>query len=599
MRQSNGSLPLVVALVLALGGCRTRPSEPRAVAGVIDLSSWSFADSGSARLTGEWTVRWHELAGAAPLERPAPPPFLHVPGTWDSLRIAGQALPDLGFATHTLRVILPQGPLPELALSLAEGHSAERWWLDGQPLVERGRVSRTRAEEQAAPAPRLVRFTPKGPTIDLAVEVSNHFHFEGGLVHTPRIGTAAALEAEAQRDANLDFLVIGCLGIVSLYYAALCLSRPEPSHLLFAAVSFVVTLRVATLQWRLPALLPLDAAAQLRLDYLTLYLAPAGYFAFVAALFPGDVPRGATRASAAFALAGVASVLGLPTAAFTRLRIVAIAVAIAATCAALAFVVRAARRGREGALLIAASCLIVVLVAVHDALNRMRLIPETRDLLPVAYAAMLFPHAVVLGRRLSSALSDSERMGASLRDLNASLEQRIAERTAELERLATTDPLTGLFNRRHLLRLAEAERARARRHGYPLAVMVLDLDEFKRVNDTHGHEGGDAALGQLTARLATLVRGHDVMGRWGGEEFVVVLPHLDRDAAGKAGERFREALAVHPIVLPDGGTLSLTVSIGVAVAREGESFEEAIRRADQALYAAKAAGRNRVVLAGG
>jgi diguanylate cyclase (GGDEF)-like protein len=182
---------------------------------------------------------------------------------------------------------------------------------------------------------------------------------------------------------------------------------------------------------------------------------------------------------------------------------------------------------------------------------------------------------------------------------NATLEQRVADRTAaletanrELERLATTDPLTGASNRRHFRVIAAQEVERAQRHGLPLSVLALDIDHFKRINDRHGHAAGDAALCRFADAVRTLVRISDHFARMGGEEFALLLPQTDGDGACALAERIRAAVAAA------GAGLAMTVSIGVATVPAGErSVEPALARADEALYRAKATGRDRVVLA--
>ena len=166
---------------------------------------------------------------------------------------------------------------------------------------------------------------------------------------------------------------------------------------------------------------------------------------------------------------------------------------------------------------------------------------------------------------------------------------------SELRILATTDPLTGLSNRRAFLAAAERELARVRRYGRPAAVLMFDIDHFKRINDTHGHAVGDVALQRVAAACRELLRDSDLVGRLGGEEFGVLLPETDATSALDVAERLRAALAAAVIPAPEGGTQSLTASIGVAVceARDG-SIEHALGRADRALYRAKGAGRNRV-----
>jgi two-component system, NarL family, sensor histidine kinase EvgS len=590
---SLGSAALVLAVLGALGsvGCGSS-GERRAVAGVLDLRGWDFEEQGPARLAGEWVFRFRSLEGpsALPPGEPPAPPFFDVPGSWNRRGFAG-----LAFATHALRIRLPT-PFPrQLALALGEAHSAERLYVDGRLVFQRGRVAEKASEERADPAPVLVQFSVEAEILDLAVDVSNHFHYEGGLLHAARLGLPEQLRADLDADTRIDYLILGCLGVLSLYYAVLFVARPERSHLLFSLLTLIIVLRVAVMEWHLNALLPIGAAGQLRLDYLTLLLGPPVYYALLEELFPREFPRRVLRGAVAFAGIGVAS-LALPTHLFTHLREPAIGAGLAMVTLGFVNVFRAAARGREGASLLAAACFLVVGLAVHDALARWRLIEETRELLPFGNAALLFSHAVVLGLRLSRALGSSEALSGRLQELNLDLEQRIRARTAELERLATTDPLTGLSNRRELQRLADVERSRAQRYGHELAVLVVDADDFKRFNDVHGHATGDLALQVLASELLALVRGHDLVGRWGGEEFVLALPHLDAVGARAAAERMRRRLGEKAIPLPAGGTAYVNVSIGGSVARPEESFEHALRRADTALYSAKEAGRNRVVV---
>ncbi len=157
------------------------------------------------------------------------------------------------------------------------------------------------------------------------------------------------------------------------------------------------------------------------------------------------------------------------------------------------------------------------------------------------------------------------------------------------------DPLTGLPNRRSFEHALALEHARLRRGGRPYALLAIDADHFKRINDRHGHAGGDAALVHLARRLRAVARGGDVVARVGGEEFVMLLPDTDRAGAHQAAARLLAAVREAPLAMPDGA-LRMTVSVGLAMAQSGTEPMPALwRRADEALYAAKAAGRDRVV----
>ncbi|HET8940762.1 MAG TPA: GGDEF domain-containing protein [Rudaea sp.] len=164
----------------------------------------------------------------------------------------------------------------------------------------------------------------------------------------------------------------------------------------------------------------------------------------------------------------------------------------------------------------------------------------------------------------------------------------------ELERQATIDGLTGISNRSTLDRLATQAIALAHRHERPLAVLLIDADHFKHINDVHGHATGDEALVTLAGNLQCALRAEDLFGRLGGEEFVAVLPETNEAAARASAERLR--LAVETIEFaPQRRMIPLRVSIGVAVLEHGDNFAAILRHADQAMYAAKRCGRNRVV----
>lgn len=165
----------------------------------------------------------------------------------------------------------------------------------------------------------------------------------------------------------------------------------------------------------------------------------------------------------------------------------------------------------------------------------------------------------------------------------------------ELKRQARIDLLTGLNNRRHFFELAEQELARAKRYGAPLPVLMLDVDYFKLVNDTYGHHVGDMVLQKLSEVCVHTLRGIDIVGRLGGEEFAILLPETRGEQALEVAERLRLAVAGATVPLEQGGSIHLTVSIGVAslVAMDAR-IDDVLKRADTALYAAKNAGRNRV-----
>jgi two-component system, cell cycle response regulator len=178
---------------------------------------------------------------------------------------------------------------------------------------------------------------------------------------------------------------------------------------------------------------------------------------------------------------------------------------------------------------------------------------------------------------------------------------RIGERIINLERrileLANTDALTGLLNRRAFMDRMEQETSRSQRDKTSLSMIMTDIDHFKNINDTYGHQAGDLVLRKFAATLSSSLRSYDFIGRYGGEEFVTCLPGADESQARSVAERMRRQIEEMETTLPDASqSVRITASFGISsfAAESGENFDSLIKRADDALYRAKKEGRNRV-----
>ncbi len=229
---------------------------------------------------------------------------------------------------------------------------------------------------------------------------------------------------------------------------------------------------------------------------------------------------------------------------------------------------------------------------------------ETLRELRREYPANALPVVVLTVKEGSDDVVEALRLGANdyvtksvdFPVIEARIETQFSLRRlmAKVEDLAVRDPLTGLYNRRGFYDLAEREEARARRYDEPLQALLIDLDHFKEINDTHGHKIGDHALVETARRLEGGLRTCDLLGRWGGEEFSALLPGVELEGAERTAGRLLERISEHPIDSP-AGPLSLTVSIGVAPFDDScADLGELMAHVDQALYQAKRAGRGRV-----
>jgi diguanylate cyclase (GGDEF)-like protein len=190
-----------------------------------------------------------------------------------------------------------------------------------------------------------------------------------------------------------------------------------------------------------------------------------------------------------------------------------------------------------------------------------------------------------LNRQLGKITKIGDRMQVQMRELNQALEQA-----------SLSDPLTGLPNRRSIMKRLKTEVSRVDRGGLPFALVMVDIDHFKSINDTYGHDVGDTAIVAVARTLRQITRDYDVCARWGGEEFLLFLPDSSPESAGATGEKLRRGVA--DVRIPhQNHQIGLTISLGIALHERHTSLDRCIQRADQSLYMAKRAGRNQCHMA--
>jgi len=260
-----------------------------------------------------------------------------------------------------------------------------------------------------------------------------------------------------------------------------------------------------------------------------------------------------------------------------------------------AVALRASRDGDLESRTIAWGLLVLIVCLIADVLMELRLVPKLSGVPVVGFTVLFLASSRALNARF-------EREYRELVELRGELEARVEDRTHELEQLALkfelssrTDDLTGLPNRRGFLDASKVELTRARRSGRPVSIVMADIDHFKQVNDRFGHAGGDAVLRSVAQVLRASIRTEDIAARWGGEEFILLLPETDLAGARQAAEKVRLAIAALDIPV-EGTPIRVTASFGVAAHDLERSLDATIADADRALYRAKEKGRDRVVV---
>lgn len=376
-------------------------------------------------------------------------------------------------------------------------------------------------------------------------------------------------------------LVFGCY---HLYIYAR--NRSLDTYLWFGLAALNIALYGLMLtQWKY--LLDISFLAMKKVEFGAIYLFPAVCIQLIWSLLQRPVPRWLRAYQWSFVLLA-AVVVAVPGHRIHYLTLHWEQIWLFPIISYIPFVIlREARAGNAEARTVALGTLLFLAACINDLLIDLVHL-DTLRLAPAGFVAVMVAMAISMANRFTT--------------MFGALETEVAERTAELRqanaqlaRAARVDDLTGLFNRRGFAEEAEREIQRVFRSGKAFSVVLADVDNFKKFNDRNGHACGDHVLRRVAAILRERTRDVDRVGRWGGEEFILLLPETGTDGAATLAEKLREAIA-DSLFEYRGERLSITMTFGIAVHRKGESLDACISRADAALYEGKERGRNRVMI---
>lgn len=525
-----------------------------------------------ASLAGTWEFALGDPPGGIADLDALPFRPIAVPGTWQAAGIASH-----GTGWYRIAIDLdPSLSIVPLAFACTQIRDVDEVFLDGQPIGRTGGFPP--AYDKGTVVERIYELPPSRSSVPgrhvLAVRVHNAGPRGGGITGTPQLDSvSAALHRRMTREAPRALLAaaFGALGLFSLFF--FLRDRGQTDFLLFFLTTSVTAVFIVS--WlSVWAVFGLPLTFLFRVGHAGVFVLPALAWVLFLKFFERPIGRLHRVVLAAQAAGALACLLWpRPDDIYYTLPLGGL-LGAAASADVLAHLGTAARRRVRHARPLLAVALVAVLAAAFDS------------------AGLL---ALGLGASIDIALS-----GPALFVLMSVLLAALADRLARLRLAASTDPLTSLANRTVLFDRIRLEIARARRNAHPVALAILDLDGFKGFNDRHGHVAGDRLLVAVAAAITQAIRDTDLAARFGGDEFVVLLPEADATRAVACLERIRNGVGRARISGTRDGT---TVSAGVAVfdpnVRASVSVSAWLRQADAALYAAKAAGRDRVLVAHG
>ncbi len=586
--------------------------------GSADLRAFDFTDGRTVQLSGFWDFWWNTLLppeALAPDEIMDSSRLVRLPGQWNAPDATGNRLSPVGCATYRMELILPENR--QYGIFLYQMVSAYTLFINGELVAGNGIVSdnpeRTVPEYRA----QTVFFTPVDGRAVLVLHIANRDYRNAGLWKPLLLGLPETIARESDRKLIIEMFSLGAIIIIGLYNLALfAFRKKERSPLWFALFCMVVACRLcATGHTAVSIFFPaFPWELQVKMELAIFHLGALFSVLFVRSVFPAEFPEKPFQALVVIYSVLTALALILPVVIYNRLVTVLEISGMAGLLLILFALARAFFRNRQYALLFIIGYLVLAVIAVNDILYSRNVI-NTAYLFPIALVIFILNQAVVLARSLSQSFREVaslsqrlvtvnaslEQQNEQLADLSQNLEDKINERTRELldaydeiKRLALVDTLTGLANRRKVLSLIEFEEKRVRREQYQYVIAMIDVDDFKKINDTYGHEAGDLVLVEMASALTDIIRQEDQACRWGGEEFLILFSGQTLEKARVIAEKIRRAIEELEIHY-NSVTLRITVTIGLSISRPGISYTECIKEADDAMYRGKKEGKNRVL----
>jgi len=577
----------VIFCILSAAGCGADNNLYKPVVkGVADLSDGRLNNS-IIELNGEWEFYPGRfiLPDEFDDKLTAYEVYLDVPGAWNGIQ------PAKGYGTYRIRIILPQN-YTNYSLKLMWVKSSAKLWIDNALLINQGIA----ADNEAASVPgnyiTITDFVPEKSVLDITVHVSNFQDRRGGLCFPLSIAPPDLMYSREMKSTFVNGFIIGALIIVVLFHVALYLRfRAFSLNLYIALVCCMVMSRLLVLTDSIYIASLLDFLGHellVKIEFAGLILIFLFLMQFFVKVYQGgrNNPGLVRRILYWFGLASLFYIAIAPVyyikSALPLFQLYILLVTLFIIASPL---LEGVRNGKSGARIY----FIIIFAGLIAFVNDIAYFLISRGLPNISgyiFFVFLAGHLVVI----SIYFTEIFRKNIYLKE-EIDLKQKTVK---NLNIISATDPLTGLFNRRFFDSYLD-EKIREYKGGGNLWLVMLDIDFFKRVNDELGHNSGDIVLKEMSSLIKGLIRTGDVLCRWGGEEFAIIVSGMDNISIRFFTERIRESIESYRFSVEK----SITASAGVAEYIGGESAGDFVHRADTALYEAKNSGRNRIIFAAG
>jgi diguanylate cyclase (GGDEF)-like protein len=608
---------LAVLLFLSLAWGETVASEdlserPVARDGIIDLTDYSLGKSEFLPLNGEWLFLFDEFADPG---QPFPRQRAHivpVPDSWSNYPVGDGNAPIFGYASYYLELKLPESVIGEVALDVPNIGPGYTLYVNGQLVNKLGERGSSKSTSVPQYGPAVISLPEGAQSVELLFHMSNFRYHWAGIWYPVNLGFEETVQKHRNSTIQWGFFVAGVFAVIALFHFVFWLMRRNDwLSLTYVAVTLLALIRVvSTDETIILQLFPnMPFWLLMKLEYGAFYLLISASMLFMRLAFPAEVNRRLSSAIIALGAAGGLFVAVTPALWFVEFVGFYQLVSLLAISFFVHISIKAIKNKRDGAKFIVFGGTVFFGFILNDLLYARYLI-DTGYFIDIGLCGFILSQSILINSRFAKTsalnkklLGDVEKRNIALNDLTYNLESKVQQRTQELESameeiktLALTDELTGLANRRAFLQVSQFEQSQAERYNGKFSIGLIDIDNFKSVNDTFGHDAGDEVLRSIARTIEEATRAQDKVARWGGEEFIILLTKTSMDSVREVLERVRRLVAETPVHVGNE-TIQPTITIGVAGSEEKATIDEIIQLADTRLYSGKNHGKNQVCLA--
>lgn len=549
--------------------------------GYVDLVTHNLDKEGVMKLNGSWLfyhnafVSYDEIISD---DSAYVPELIYVPSDWNEQVINGAPVGSYAYGTYRLNIEVDPVSDKVLGLIVYDVLSAYQLFWNGELVAESGQISTDQEGAIGNILPKTIYIPVHQKDNTLTMYVSNYLQDAGGLWGEVYVGSAEDIHFMKLSSVALQMFFIGALLMMAFYHVVLfLLSRENKTSLVYGLFMLLLCMRELLVGERLFNHIFPGISFELRvsLEYITFYLSGMFFCAFLYYLYIDIFSKWIMKLIVTIMMTFTLITVFTPVSFFSKTLNIFQLIVIFISIYLLYVVVRGFSFENEGSDLILAGSIIVMAAVINDILYTERMI-DTGYFVSAGVLFLAFCQSIVL-----AIINTKTHMQAI----------DYAKRNVVLTKMAKTDGLTGLYNHSTIYRALAEEVHHALTTQSSLTVAMLDIDYFKNVNDQYGHKVGDIVLKEVSDLIGACIRDDDVLGRYGGEEFMLILPRTTIDIAERVLERIRETVEAYPF---NNGQVQITISIGAVSVTKNMPFTALVETADTMLYKAKNTGRNRV-----